>query len=67
MGKLKLAGAIYDAAPYGYPMKKSGPLVAAVHAAVQSLMDDGTYKQICAKWGNDAGEITESKINGATS
>jgi polar amino acid transport system substrate-binding protein len=66
-GKLQLAGKIYDAAPYGYPMKKGSELPKAVQAALQALIGDGTYKTICAKWGNDAGEITESKINGATS
>ncbi|MEP6853307.1 MAG: ABC transporter substrate-binding protein [bacterium] len=66
-GKLQLAGKIYDAAPYGYPMKKGGQLPKAIQAAVQSLMDDGTYKKICENWGNTAGQITESKLNGATS
>jgi polar amino acid transport system substrate-binding protein len=66
-GKLKLAGSIYDAAPYGYPLKKGSPLVKAIQAAVQSLIDDGTYKSITGKWGSDAGAITSSKINGATS
>lgn len=66
-GKLQLAGPIYDAAPYGYPMAKGSQLSKAIQAALQALMDDGTYKTICAKWGNDAGEITQAKINGATS
>jgi polar amino acid transport system substrate-binding protein len=66
-GKLALAGDIYDAAPYGYPMKKGSPLVTPIQKALQALMDDGTYKQICAKWGNDAGEITQAKINDAKS
>jgi ABC-type amino acid transport substrate-binding protein len=48
-------------------MKKGSELPKAVQAALQALIGDGTYKTICAKWGNDAGEITESKINGATS
>ncbi|UQX87698.1 ABC transporter substrate-binding protein [Jatrophihabitans telluris] len=64
-GKLKLAGSIYDAAPYGYPMAKNSALVQAIQKALQSLMDDGTYKTICANWGNDAGEITQAKTNGA--
>jgi polar amino acid transport system substrate-binding protein len=66
-GKLALAGSIYDAAPYGYPLKKGGPLVTPIQKAMQALMDDGTYKQICDRWGNAAGEISTAKINGATS
>ncbi|MDQ6936907.1 MAG: ABC transporter substrate-binding protein [Actinomycetota bacterium] len=66
-GKLHLVGKIYDAAPYGYPMKKGGQLPKAIEAAVQSLMDDGTYKKICENWGNTSGQITQAKINGATS
>ncbi len=66
-GKLKLAGSIYDAAPYGYPMKKGSALPKAIQAALQALMADGTYKSICAKWGNDAGEVTSATLNGATS
>ena len=66
-GKLALVGKIYDAAPYGYPMKKGSGLAPAIQKAVQSLMDDGTYKKVCEKWGNAAGEITTSKINGAVS
>jgi polar amino acid transport system substrate-binding protein len=65
-GKLQLAGKIYDAAPYGYPMKKGSALPKAIQAALQALITDGTYKTICAKWGNDAGEITTATINGAT-
>jgi polar amino acid transport system substrate-binding protein len=66
-GKLQLAGSIYDAAPYGYPMKKGSALPKAIQAALQALIDDGTYKSVCAKWGNDAGEITSAKINDAQS
>jgi polar amino acid transport system substrate-binding protein len=66
-GKLQLAGSIYDAAPYGYPMKKGSQLPKAIQAALQALIADGTYRSVCSKWGNDAGEITTAKINDAQS
>lgn len=66
-GKLQLAGQIYDAAPYGYPMKKGSDLVKPIQTALQALITDGTYKTIVSKWGDDSGAVTEAKINGATS
>lgn len=65
-GALELAGDIYDAAPYGYAIgKDSGTLKDAVQAALQSLIDDGSYKQVLDKWGNDAGAIDKAEINAA--
>ena len=66
-GKLVQAGPITDAAPYGWPIKKGSPLIQAMQKAVQSLMDNGTYLQICTKWGVQAGAIKTAAINGATS
>lgn len=64
--KLQLAGKIYDAAPYGYAIKKGSPLVQAISKALAALIADGSYAKICAQWGDDAGEITAPTINGAT-
>lgn len=66
-GKLALVGKIYDAAPYGYPMKKSSKLVPAIQKALQALIDDGTYAKICARWGDTAGMIKTATVNGAIS
>jgi polar amino acid transport system substrate-binding protein len=66
-GKLQLAGAIYGAAPYGLALAKTNTgLEKALQMAIQAMMDDGTYKQILAKWGVDAGAIPKATINGAT-
>jgi polar amino acid transport system substrate-binding protein len=64
-GKLQLAGDIYDAAPYGYPLKKGAAIGPVVQKAVQALIDDGSYKKICDNWGLTAGQITTSKLNDA--
>jgi polar amino acid transport system substrate-binding protein len=66
-GKLQQAGNIIEAAPYGWPIKKGSSLVKAMQKAVQSLMDNGTYDQICKKWGVQSGEIKTAAVNGAKS
>lgn len=66
-GKLEQAGDIMQAAPYGWPVAKGSTLVQAMQKALQSLIADGTYGQICQKWGVQAGEIKTALVNGATS
>jgi polar amino acid transport system substrate-binding protein len=66
-GKLQQAGQITEAAPYGWPVAKGSTLGQALQKALQSLIADGTYDQICTKWGVQSGEIKTSQINGATS
>jgi polar amino acid transport system substrate-binding protein len=66
-GKLQQAGQITEAAPYGWPIKKGSTLAQAMQKALQSLMDNGTYDQICKRWGVQAGEIKTAGLNGATS
>ncbi len=66
-GKLQAAGTTFDSAPYGWPVAKGSTLAQALQKAVQSLIDDGTYLQICTKWGVQDGAIKTSMINGATS
>lgn len=66
-GKLVQAGDIKEAAPYGWPMAKNSTLLQAMQKALQSLIDNGTYDQICQKWGVQSGEIKTATLNGATS
>jgi polar amino acid transport system substrate-binding protein len=66
-GKLALAAKIYDSAPYGWAVPKGSTLGQALQKAVQTLMDNGTYLQICTKWGVQSGAIKSSVINGASS
>jgi polar amino acid transport system substrate-binding protein len=62
-GTLKSTGKDYDSAPYGIAINKKTELTPAIQAAVQTLIDDGTYTAILKKWGLESGAITESKIN----
>ncbi|HJQ43212.1 MAG TPA: ABC transporter substrate-binding protein [Jatrophihabitantaceae bacterium] len=66
-GALQQAGEIKEAAPYGWPIAKGSTLVQAMQKALQSLMDDGTYDQICKKWGVESGEVKTAGVNGAVS
>jgi polar amino acid transport system substrate-binding protein len=63
-GQLELLGDIYDAAPYGYVIKKDQTEFAqAVADAVSALISDGTYKTILGKWGVEAGAIDDPAVN----
>ncbi|MDH6123347.1 ABC transporter substrate-binding protein [Kitasatospora sp. GP82] len=66
-GQLEKLGPTTDSAPYGVVVAKGSALAKAVQGAVQSLMDDGTYKQILQKWGVEAGAIDKAEINAAKS
>lgn len=66
-GKLVQAGDITEAEPYGWPVPKGSTLSQALMKALQSLIDSGTYDQICTKWGVQSGEIKTAQVNGAKS
>ncbi|MGH3703977.1 MAG: ABC transporter substrate-binding protein [Agromyces sp.] len=65
-GKLEAAGDVFDSAPYGFPVAKGSELAAAVQAAMQSLIDDGTYGDILAEWGVESGAVDTIEINAGT-
>ena len=64
-GKLQLAGKTFDVAPYGMVVAKGSELGKAVQAALQSMVDDGSYKAILDKWGVADGGIDKITINAA--
>ncbi|MFF8772757.1 ABC transporter substrate-binding protein [Kitasatospora sp. NPDC015120] len=66
-GQLEQLGDVEGKAPYGVVLAKGSALAPAVQGAIQSLMDDGSYKKVLEKWGVQAGAIDKSVINGATS
>ena len=63
-GKLMLAGPISQAAPFGVALPKDGSMTKAVQAALQSMMDDGTYLEVLTRWGVEDGAVTTATING---
>lgn len=71
-GVFKLVGSAIEVAPYGIATPKTAAgkgLALAMQAAVKTLIANGTYGAILAKWGVSAGALPTSKIvvDGATS
>ena len=66
-GKLEPAGELFDAAPYGWPVKKGSPLAQSLQKALEHLISTGDYKTIASNWGVEKGMIEKPVINGATS
>lgn len=64
-GQLQLDGDLYEAAPYGWPIKKGSTLGTAIQKAMEGLIADGTYTKILARWGIEGGAIDKPAINGA--
>ncbi len=64
-GKLQVAGKSFEVAPYGLAVNKGDSLQKALQKALQSLVDDGTYKKILDKWGVADGGISKITINAA--
>lgn len=65
-GQLETVGEMFDAAPYGFATQKGSDMTNAVQAALQSLIDDGTYLEILTAAGIESGAVDEAVINGAT-
>jgi len=62
-GAVEQIGETYDTAPYGIVVKKNqGEFAEAIRAALQSLMDDGTYAAILEKWNVSDGAISTAEI-----
>ncbi|KFF60127.1 ABC transporter substrate-binding protein [Cryobacterium sp. MLB-32] len=64
-GKLQTAGESSEVAPYGFAVAKDSGMAAAIQAALQSMVDDGSYAEILAGWGVQAGGIDTITINAA--
>lgn len=64
-GKLQSAGEAFEVAPYGIAVAKDGGMGEPVQAALQSMIDDGSYQEILDKWGVADGGIETVTINAA--
>ncbi len=62
-GKTKVVGHYTDLAYIGVGMPKGSDMAPALQAAVQHLMDDGTYTKIIAKWGLEDGAVKTAPLN----
>lgn len=57
---------VISPSPYGIAFPKGSPLVKPFQAALQEIIDDGTYGQILAKWKLDVGALKTATVNAAT-
>lgn len=62
-GKLIIKYQPYDEQFYGIAVKKGSQLGIALQLAIQSLINDGTYRGILATWGVQQGAVEKSLIN----
>ncbi len=65
-GALQVAGESFDVAPYGIAVDKGSKLGDAIQKALQSMVDDGSYKKILDKWGVADGALTSITVNAAS-
>lgn len=61
--ELQLAGKLFNGDNYGFATQKGSKMTKAVQAALQSLIDDGTYLKILTAGGVDSGAVTTATIN----
>ena len=62
-GKAEVVGHYLAANPLGFALAKNSPMSKPVQAAVQRLIDDGTYSKIMEKWGLSENKIATADLN----
>ena len=64
-GRAKVVGSYTDTSYLGVALPKGSDLAAPLQAAIQHLIDDGTYGKIVAKWGLEGNAIKQAPLNPA--
>ncbi|MCV7177428.1 serine/threonine protein kinase StpK7 [Mycolicibacterium sphagni] len=64
-GQLEAAGAVFDSAPYGWPVAKDSGLAPSLQQALEHLIQTGEYRTIATIWGVEKGIIDKPAINAA--
>lgn len=64
--KLQPAGTTFEESPYGFAVTKDTGMAEAVQAALQSMVDDGSYLTLLEAWGVESGGLDSITINAAT-
>jgi len=63
-GQIEQLGDVFDAAPQGIVVAKDATdLAAAIQAALQTLMDDGTLVEVLDTWGSGDAALSTAEIN----
>ncbi len=64
-GRTKVVGSYTDMSYLGVALPKGSDLAAPLQAAIQHLIDDGTYGKIVAKWGLESNAVKQAPLNPA--
>ena len=62
-GRAKVVGAYTDPSYIGVALPKGSDLAAPLQAAIQHIVDDGTYTKIVTKWGLEGNGIKQAPLN----
>ena len=62
-GRAKVVGAYTDPSYLGVALPKGSNLAAPLQAAIQHIVDDGTYTKIVTKWGLEGNGIKQVPLN----
>ncbi len=64
-GRAKVVGSYTDVSYLGVALPKGSDLAAPLQAAIQHLIDGGTYAKIVAKWGLESNAVKQAPLNPA--
>ncbi|TQO19949.1 amino acid ABC transporter substrate-binding protein (PAAT family) [Rhodoglobus vestalii] len=64
--KLQLAGETFEVSSYGLAVQKDSGMAQVVQAALQSMVDDGSYLELLDAWGVASGGLDVITINAAS-
>jgi polar amino acid transport system substrate-binding protein len=62
-GKTKVVGSYTDTSYIGVALPKGSDMAVPLQAAIQYLIDNGTYQKIVTKWGLEGGAIKQAPLN----
>ena len=62
-GRTKVVGHYTDTSYIGPALPKGSDMAVPLQAAIQHLMDNGTYEKIVTKWGLQAGAVKKAPLN----
>ena len=62
-GRTKVVGHYTDTSYIGPALPKGSDMAAPLQAAIQYLMDNGTYEKIVTKWGLQSGAVKKAPLN----
>jgi polar amino acid transport system substrate-binding protein len=62
-GKTKVVGSYTDTSYIGPALQKDSDMAVPLQAAIQFLIDNGTYQKIVQKWGLEGGAIKQAPLN----